>query len=173
MSKRVNETTIAFSVFAGSTHYIGVAQATLPEIALKTENISGSGLLGEYESVVTGHSNPLNMSLQFKGLNRDIVKLMSKNNGIIELRPINQVREVGGTPREVGQKHVFSCQAKNLNAGDIVPGQPQNVTVQFAVYRWEAFENGRSVLEIDKLNFRYIINGVDQLEEVRTMMGLN
>jgi hypothetical protein len=170
-SKRVNEGTISFSVFVGSTEYIGAAQATLPEITLKTETISGAGLAGEYESVFTGQTNPLNLSLQFKGLNRDVVRLMSQNNNIIELRPVAQVRYVGGTPQKAGWKHIFSTEAKNLNAGDIVPGSPQNVTIQFAVYRWEAFENGRSMLEIDKLNFIHRVAGVDLLEDVRKMMG--
>ncbi|MCL1903987.1 MAG: phage major tail tube protein [Oscillospiraceae bacterium] len=170
-TKKINETTISFSVYAGATEYIGTAQATLPEIALKTENINGAGLPGEYEAVITGQTNALNMSLQFRGLSRDVVALMAKNNNIIELRPVSQVRDLGGTPQLAAQKHVFSCQAKNLKPGDIAPGSPQNVTVDFAVYRWEAFENGKSVLEIDKLNFIHKINGVDQLAEIRKMMG--
>ena len=173
MAKKVNETTINMGVYAGSTEYIGVAQVTMPTITYKTETIDGAGIPGDYDSVMIGQTDPLNMGVQFRGMTRDVVGLLASNNNIIELRPVIQTRELGGAPKLAGQKHVMVCQPKSLNAGTLAPKTKQDVPIEFSVTRWEAFEDGRRVLLIDKLNFIHEIDGVDHMRELRKKMGRN
>jgi hypothetical protein len=170
---RVNETTISFNVFQGANRHIGVAQVTMPNISYKTQNISGSGIMGEYESVLIGQTDPMDFGLQFRGLSREVVNLMDFNSNVIELRPVVQKRTLGGIPELAGQKHVISGQVKSFNSGTIAPNSTQDVNVTLAVTRWEAFEEGRSMLEIDKLNYIHRVNGVDQMAALRRKMGGN
>jgi P2 family phage contractile tail tube protein len=119
-----------------------------------------------------GQTDPMSIAFQFRGLSREIMDLLDFTNNLIELRPVVQTRTLGGVPELAGWKHVISGQVKSLNAGTIAPNSTQDVNVEMAVYRWEAFENGQSVLEIDKLNFIHKVNGVDQMAALRKAMGV-
>ena len=50
----IPEQTIAFRIYANGSDLLGVASVELPELSNLTETVSGTGVLGEYESPAMG-----------------------------------------------------------------------------------------------------------------------
>jgi hypothetical protein len=170
---RINETTIAFSVYEGANEYLGIAQVTMPTLTNETIQVQGAGLPGTYDSPIVGQFQPMEMSMQFRTLDSIPISFMTQGEREIELRPVNQVRALGGRPEMAAMKHVMTVQSKGLNGGTIAPKSTNDATVAFSVLRWKAFEGGRQILNIDVLNFIYEVRGVDTSMPLRVALGRN
>ena len=172
MNNKVNETTINFAVYEGASRYIGIASVTLPTLANVTTNVSGAGIPGEYESSVIGQTQPMTLSMQFPTMSVTASKFIEQRDYKLELRPVNQDRDLGGKPTTSSLKHLFTCQPKSFNAGTIKPNSTNDASVEFSVTRWATFIDGVKTLEVDKLNFIYEVNGVDYMAPVRKGLGM-
>jgi len=169
---RVNETIINFAVYENATEYMGLAEVNLPELSNMTETIRGAGIAGEYESVIMGHTNSMTLTLNFRTLTRDAVKLHEQRNHQIELRVAQQDKNtVSGQPVISNVRHVLIVQPKKLNAGKVAPASGADASGEYAVTYWATFIDGQRTLEIDILNFIYFVNGKDYLKDVRRALG--
>jgi len=170
---RVAETGIAFRVYEGPTDFVGAGSVTLPTISNMMQTISGAGIAGEYESAIIGQTQAMNLQIAFPLLNSVPLILMEQRAHNIELRPVNQERVNRGMPELARMKHLFVCQPSELAGGTVAPAAKNDSTVSFSVTRWQAFENGREILLIDKLNFIYRVNGTDYMRELRRGLGMS
>ena len=50
----MDQSIINFKVYEDSVEYVGMAQATLPDLTALTQSISGAGIAGNVESVILG-----------------------------------------------------------------------------------------------------------------------
>ncbi|MCL2694393.1 MAG: phage major tail tube protein [Oscillospiraceae bacterium] len=170
--KRINETIISFAVYENATEYHGMAEVGLPQIAGITNEVSGAGIGGNYESVVRGHFQSMTLTLNFRTLMPTAYKLLEPRNHQIELRLAQQGRDVvAGKTIETGMKHVFVCEPKALNPGKVAPASPADASGEYAVTYWATFIDGIRTLEIDILNLKYEVNGVDYLAKTRELLG--
>lgn len=56
---------------------------------------------------------------------------------------------------------------KGVDLGKLSPGKATGTKNTFEVIYIKVEENGKTLLELDKLNFVYIVNGVDILAVIR------
>ncbi len=54
--------------------------------------------------------------------------------------------------------------------GTLAAGQPTGTQNTMEVLYMKIEENGRTVLELDKLNFIFVVDGEDMLREVRDLI---
>jgi len=171
MSK-INETVINFAVYENSTEFYGMAEVTLPEITNITQEIKGAGIAGTYESVIKGHIEAMSMTLNFRTMNKDVVKLMEIRDHQIDLRAAQQEKDtVSGSTKTVAIKHIMVVQPKKTNFGKIAQASPSDGSGEYAVTYWASYIDGKKMFEIDILNFIHIINGKDYLADVRKALG--
>ena len=69
-------------------------------------------------------------------------------------------------------KHIFVVIPKSDKGGTVAPASPSNGSGEYAVRYWATYIDGKKVREIDPLNFKCEINGVDYLAPVRTALGM-
>jgi len=60
------EAYIDFEVYEGKTNYMGIARATLPNINYLTQQITGAGIAGNVEAVLTGMVDAMSLTLEFR-----------------------------------------------------------------------------------------------------------
>ena len=169
---RINESVINFQVYENATEYYGMAEVGLPEISNITNDVQGAGISGTFESVVLGHLEAMTLTLNFRTLVRDALKLLEPRDHQIDLRVAQQDKDtVSGQTVVTALKHVFVCKPKSLNPGAVAPASPADASGEYAVTYWATFINGVKTLEIDILNFIYFVNGKDYLAEVRAALG--
>jgi P2 family phage contractile tail tube protein len=78
---------------------------------------------------------------------------------------------VAGTITVTPVKHILVVQPKKLNPGKVSPATPAEASGEYAVTYFATFIDGQKVLEIDILNFIYMVNGTDYLANVRKALG--
>ena len=172
MSARVDQTIINFQVYENATEYFGMAEVTLPEVSNIVTDVKGAGLSGTFEGVVLGHLEPMTLTLNFRTVTRDAIRLFEPYDHHIDLRVAQQDKDpVSGRQVVTAVKHVFVCQPKKFNPGKVAPATPADASGEYAVSYWAMFIDGRMVLEIDIMNFIYNVNGTDYLAEVRAALG--
>lgn len=78
---------------------------------------------------------------------------------------------VKGTKVVQAVKHVMIVESKKYAPGKVAPASSAEASGEYAVTYFATFIDGKKVLEIDKLNFIYEVDGVDYLADARKAMG--
>ena len=161
----MDQSIINFKVYEDSVEYVGMAQATLPDLTALTQSISGAGIAGNVEAVILGHFDAMTLGLNFRTVTAQSVKLSEPRRHTIDLRVAQQ-------DEDVAVKHIFVVIPKSDKGGTVAPASPSNGSGEYAVRYWATYIDGKKVREIDPLNFKCEINGVDYLAPVRTALGM-
>ncbi|MCM1059668.1 MAG: phage major tail tube protein [Eubacterium sp.] len=169
---KVDETVINFAVYEEGTEFLGMAEVSLPELSYIINEVKGAGINGTFESVALGHVEAMTITLNFRTLVKSAVKLSEPRNHQIDLRIAQQSTEnVSGNTGVTKVKHVFIVRPKKLAPGKVAPASPADASGEYAATYWATWIDGEKVVEIDILNFKCEINGVDYLADVRKALG--
>lgn len=168
-----------YNVYTGSTasqKLAGISnEIALPDFSYTTEEITGAGLLGSYESPNIGHTDSLNIMIPVRLIAEENLNLAVGDLAEITLRAGTQHTDTANR-QIVEQGLVFNIQGpvKQINFGSATVGAPMNAEITVEILYFKASRdiegNMFTLLELDKLNFVYIVNGVDKLEGLRRYM---
>lgn len=168
----MDQSVINFAVYEDSVEYIGMAKVTLPDLNSLTQSISGAGIAGNVEAVILGHFEAMTLGLSFRTTTKQVVKLAEPRRHIIDLRVAQQDEDpVDGELKVQRVKHIMVIVPKSTKGGSIAPAAPTDGSGEYSVRYWAIYIDGKKVQEVDQLNFKCIINGVDYLEPVRKALG--
>ena len=172
MVNTIPEKVVNYNVYFDNEKLIGVnAEATLPNLEPMTETISGAGIAGEYESPTPGHFGKIEMDLSFNTVSEDSAKLLVPGTKSLVLRASQQSYDVsGGQIQYRPLKITVKGLTKGVDLGKLAPGKATGTKNTFEVLYLKIEENSKTLLELDKLNFIYIVNGVDVLAQVRNQI---
>ena len=179
---KIDERVIGFAVYEDATEYIGISEVTLPEISNITEEISGAGIGGvkenarfvggKIESVILGAIEAMSLTLNFRTVTNNAIKLHEPRQHNIDLRAAQQQKDtVKGTTEVVSVKHILVVTPKKLNPGKVATAAAAEVSGEYAVSYYATYIDGKKKLEIDPLNYIYYVNGKDYLADVRKALG--
>ena len=68
-------------------------------------------------------------------------------------------------------KHTFVVVPKTLTGGSVAPAAPTDGSGTYSVLYWKEVINGVVTKELDPVNFKCVINGIDYLADVRKALG--
>ena len=168
----MDQSVINFSVYEDGVEYVGMAESTMPELNSLTQSISGAGIAGNIEAVILGHFDAMTMTLNFRTMTEQSIKLSEPRRHTIELRAAQQDEDV--VKGEVGVKavkHILVVIPKSDKAGTLAPAAPSNGSGDYAVRYWKTVIDGKTVREIDPMNFICNVNGTDYLASVKKALG--
>ena len=166
------EKVVNFNVYNEGEKLVGITgEVTLPNLEAMTETISGAGIAGEIESPTPGHFGSITIEIPFRIIYDKSFRLMVPEGQTITLRAAQQSYDVaGGAIEHRGLKITLKVIPKNLNLGTLGIGTPTNTTNALEVLYMKIEEGGKTLLELDKINFIYVVNGVDVLKGVRELI---
>ena len=125
----------------------------LPDIQFMSETISGAGIAGEIDSPTLGHFSAFEIGMNFRTLIKDNFKMFSQKIYALEFRAATQSTDMSGGQINKGKLKVSTrVIPKSLALGKL--------------------EDNETVLEIDKINMIFNVNGEDLLAEVRDAIGM-
>ena len=169
---KVDESIINFAVYEDTTEFLGMAEVALPEISRITAEISGAGINGSYNAPVVGHFEAMSMTLNFKTPSKEQYSLFENRVHTLDLRVAQQQRDPAtGVINTVAVKHVVGVTPVKLSPGKVAPSSTADGSGEFSVSYFATYIDGTKVTEIDLLNFICIVNGIDELADVRTALG--
>lgn len=169
MSNPIPEKVVNFNVYDHIEKIVGVTdEVTLPDFESMTETISGAGIAGEYDSPTIGHFSSQEIEIQFRTISDPSFNLFKSAGKSIVLRAAQQSYDVSqGKVSYRPLKITVRGMPKGLTLGKLGVGAPTETTNKIEVLYLKIEENGRTLLEFDKLNYVFIVNGDDVMADIR------
>lgn len=165
MSKLANKT-LQYSVYdrtSGSAKYVeDTTKYKRPSIENLTDTLKGAGIMGEIDLPTLGQIGSMEIEITFNKTNAKAVALLSPETHTIEVRWVNDSfdSKTGGVSIE-SNKEIIKYMTKTFENGEIESNSTNEATLTGEVLTYQYILNGKSVVEIDKLNNVYKINGKD------------
>jgi P2 family phage contractile tail tube protein len=172
MGNPIPEKVVNYNVYDDTDKLVGVAaEVTLPTLEAMSETVSGAGILGEYESPTPGHFGSMTTEIPFRTLLDQSFKLMKNKGRSIVLRAAQQSYDVAqGSISTRPLKITLRGIPKGLELGKLSPGTPTESKNTIEILYIKIEENGSTLLELDKLNFVYFVDGEDLLADIRSQI---
>ena len=172
MSKQVSEKLINYRVYRGGTEYLGTADVTLPSLEYLTETVKGAGIAGEVDSPTIGNFASMSCALNWRTIEPAAVRLAAPQAHAIDFWGSQQVFNTSsGEYDSVGVKVSVRAIPKKYDLGKLEPGATTDSASEFEVIYIKLSHNEKVLLEIDKYNYKCVIDGVDYLAKVRSQLG--
>jgi P2 family phage contractile tail tube protein len=166
----IPETLYNFNAYVDGRGFAGrVTQCTLPKLKLKTDDHRAGGMDAPVK--VDLGMEGLEAGFQMSTMERDALKFF----GLADATAFNGVfrgafRDTKGATKAVAA--TFRGMLSEVDPGDWKPGEKVDAkfTVSLTYYKLEI--DGATVYEIDVLGMVRIIDGVDQLADIRKAIGM-
>lgn len=168
----IPEKVVNYNVYDDTQKLVGVTgEVALPNLETMSETVSGAGLLGEYDSVNVGHFGSLSVELTFRTLFEQSFNLLKNSGRPIVLRAAQQSYDVSsGQVAHRGLKITLRGPAKAMNLGKLGVGAATETVNVMEILYIKVEENNKVMLELDKQNFIYKVNGTDLLSSIAKLI---
>ncbi|WP_312908034.1 phage major tail tube protein [Tissierella praeacuta] len=153
--------------------FIATADIDLPDIEHMTETLSGAGIAGEIEMPALGQIASMSTTINYRTQTNAQIDFLEPRGTMIDLRgSIQQYDSGSGRIVTRGIKVTMNVLPKTTGLGKFEVGATTDSSSELEVTYLKMFMDNKEVLEIDKTNYIYKVNGVDYLEEVRQQLGM-
>lgn len=158
-----------FSLFVDGRGLAGTVDTlTLPKLTLKTEEYRGGGMDAPVE--LDMGMEKLEGTFALAEYNPDMMALYGLASPNTQLTARGAMRRDGEDAVAVVVN--MTGQVKEVDPGDWKAGDMSTGTFAYALRYLKITIGGRVVVEIDKVNMIRRIDGVDQLQSIRTAIGV-
>jgi len=156
----------------GSNNDFATGDITLPSLTSMTDSLTGAGILGTADIPADGHFESMELGITWRTINRDVFNLMGSSAGL-EIRGAFSGWDNAKTAMEYTPiKIVVRGMSKGVDLGTLSQNAATDTTSTIEVIYIKIFIDGQAVLEFDRFNYLYRINGQDALLDVRKALGL-
>lgn len=169
----INEGIVSYELYRDGTRYLGSAELTLPEINFQTIDVAGAGIAGQFEAPVQGHAESLELGIKWRTIANRPLQLMV--HGAISLQARAAVQNYNSSTGQVEitpLKIDMQGRVKSANLGTLKPAESMENETTLELSYLKITYGSSCVVEIDKANYIYKVQGVDFLSDVRSALGL-
>ena len=152
---------------------IGISgEIELGELEALTDTLEGAGVLGEIEDAVTGQFASIKIKIPFSVIYEDMFSIIDTTNPPqLTLRASMQCMDpTTGSTGYYPVKIVVRGKATNTNLGKAIKGKKMEPEVELEILYIKIQINNKTTLELDKLNFKFVLNGKDMLAKIRSQV---
>lgn len=171
---QIDEKLLDYTVFLNGNTFLGTVGVQLPSLEMLSDTLKGAGIAGEIESITPGHFGPMPITLNWRTTGTpESVLLMKPTAHLLEFRGVIQVFDKSnGEYRNVSKKITVRAVPKKLDLGKAEARTAMDGSTEMECNYIKIAEDGRTLIEIDKLNYIYVVAGHDYLADVKQMLGL-
>ena len=163
---------ISFAAFDEAEELLGIVDSTLPNLTPLKETTKGAGVLGEYETGVPGHYGAMKLQITWRQATKEASKLAHPDGMTLTLRAATQGIDSGTYKlTRIPIVVVVRPFASDLQLGKFDPATAMGTTTEVECLYFKYTYNDELIHEIDKLNNKCIVNGVDVMEEINRILG--
>ena len=164
---------IAYRAYKDGKDLLGIADVQLPDIESMVEAVKGAGIAGEVELPTLGHIGAMGMTINWRTVTGDLVALSAPVAHALDFRASQQSYDsANGKIKTSAVKHVVRAIPKKITPGKMETGASTESGNEFSVLYYKMVVDGQVAVEVDPLNYIYVINGVDYIPEVRKDLAL-
>ena len=159
----------AYNVYLKGKRIGADADVELPELESLTETISPSGVLGEFDAPAMGHFGSITTKVKFAILSDDYFAMLDTTKALeLTIRANGQYTNKETYDVEnYNIKIIVRGHVKNSNLGSLEKGKKGEPELEIETLYLKVDIDGTTELELDKLNFKYVLHGKDMLADIR------
>ncbi|MFS0838039.1 phage major tail tube protein [Paenibacillus sp. 1P03SA] len=173
MAKQVRDKVVGYTVYKNGSQFLGVATVELPSLEYLSESVKGAGIAGEVESPTIGQFGPMTCSLTWNTMDPAALELLAPEAHALDFRASQQSYNTAtGIYATEGAKITVRAFPKTGTLGSLEVGAAMEGSTEFEVVYLKVSVGGKVMLEVDKFNYIFVVNGKDQLASVRADLAL-
>lgn len=166
--EKINE----YNAYLDGEKMVGVVpDIDLAEIGMKASEVEGAGMLGVVDSPTIGQFESIEQEIKFNVLYSSAIHMLSPLTAVnLTFRAAQQVYDKTGGYVFKGLRIVMQGRVKKFKPGKLkrAEGMEAAVTLELTYYLIEV--DGEVMLEIDKLNPKYVVCGKDMLAGISELV---
>ncbi|MEE8886256.1 MAG: phage major tail tube protein [Eubacteriales bacterium] len=162
-----------YNVYNKGSQWVGVTgDVELPSLEALTETMEGAGMLGEVDVPAVGHFSSGQLTVPFVTVNHQVFDAINFAEALeLQIRASKQSADkttagTDFTPTRV----VVRGLGHTVEPGHFTKGKAMETSVEIEYTYIKIEDEGKTVLELDKLNNVFVVNGVDQLAKIRSQI---
>lgn len=173
MINDIIEQTINYEIYAEGDRYLGTATIDLPEFNYLTNEISGAGIAGKIDVPTLGHWENAEVTAHWRNIFERPIWLLDQDAVMLSFRSaVQQYDAATGIYTVLPVRIDVRALAAGITLGKLEPGEQSETESKFNIDYIKVQVGDDVLLEADKFNFVYVVNGRDHLADVRTALGL-
>lgn len=152
---------------------IGISgEVDLGELKAMTDTVEVAGVLGEYEAPATGQFSSIKIKIPFAVLYDQPFDLLDTTEPPqLTLRGSMQGIDQEGTKVDTyGVKIVVRGRVTSFKPGKLVKAKKGEPEIEMEILYIKITIDDEETLELDKLNFRFVLRGKDLLAKIRSQI---
>lgn len=161
-----------YNIYNEGERLIGInGDVTLPDLEAVTSEISGAGMAGTMEDPTPGYFGSLEIELKFRTVSEESSRLMIPKAHTLTLRAAQTKHDPAtGTNSQEGLKVVCRGVPKSYSLGTFKQGDPTETAAKLELSYIKITRGSVVVLELDKFNHIFVVEGVDYMKEIRDLI---
>ena len=156
----------------GSTTLYSLCDIEMPSIEMETVDVKGAGIGGTFAAPVPGNFDSFEIKMKHRLISEDQAKIFRHNS--ISLACYGNQEVIDPSTGSLNQQQVkilVSGIPKSYNLGTFEPSTALETEVTLEVWRLELILNGTTRLKIDKFNYIFEVDGIDEMQTIRRNLG--
>ena len=139
---------------------------TLPDFEPSSETVTGAGILGEIDDPTVGYFGNQELEIPFRLLDKETADMMDMTKAVqLEIRGAQQTTNTEGDI----EFRPMRGRGGKLTTGKVKAGSSMDTKITLTTLYILIEVDGKTVVELDKLNEVYKVNGVDVLAKIKEM----
>lgn len=173
MSNIIPEKSNNFMVYIDGEKQSGIAEGNLPSGQFMTSEVKGAGIAGIIDSPGLGHMQSMTIELTWRAITDKFIELLKPGGHELDMYA-EHLSFDAGTGEYVSRSINAYVRAvtKEWELGRLVVNDSAETKTTHEVYYLKLFVDREAVLEIDKYDFLYVVNGTNYLAETRNALGM-
>ncbi|WP_024346587.1 phage major tail tube protein [Lacrimispora indolis] len=160
-----------FNTYGNGRKYVGVAaEVSLPSFENMTETIDGAGIAGEIEEAIEGAFGSLETETTFQNISREYFDFITQTGNVTYRGSMQVLNTATQTNDYEGLVITTRGKVKSFELGSLKKGGKGEPKVVRELTYVKITIGGVNVLELDKFNMIWKLNGVDLLQKIRSQI---
>ena len=166
--EKINE----YNAYLDGVKMIGVVpDIDLPEIGMKASEVEGAGMLGVLDSPTIGQFESIEQEIKFNVLYSDAINMLNPLEAVnLTFRAAQQVYNKTGGYAFKGLRIVEQGRVKTFKPGKLKRAEGMDASITLELTYIKVVVDNQTMLEIDKLNQKYVVNGTDMLAGIAALV---
>ena len=166
--EKINE----YNAYMDGEKMVGVVpDVDLPEIGMKASEVEGAGMLGVLDSPTIGQFESMEQEVKFNVLYSSAINMLNPLTAVnLTFRAAQQVYDKTGGYAFKGLRIVERGRVKKFKPGKLKRAEGMEATITMELTYILVEVDGTVMLEIDKLNQKYVVNGQDMLAGIAALV---
>jgi hypothetical protein len=161
---------IQYNVYIGDSAIPldGVTDVSLPEMKPIEVEMNPSGVAGKMSVPLLGQFEALTCTINADVASMNAITAALQNSIKLTVRfPVQVYDQAAGTYSTKSRSYIMRGNGAGPNLGTVKKGEAMGNALAFTVNYIKIVENNIDIIELDKFNNIYTVNGVDLLADVR------